>query len=179
MADPLSIASGIVGLITAAGKLASIIGDFVQNTKDAPSLATGIMTELIALKTIFHAVQKMMLDDDTGALDETRLSMISVNDLRLALMGCICVMDSLEREICGLNVNHVNGRMQKATSQTGPSRQTVAIKLKWGLKTSTLKNILNDLQRHKLTLNLMLTTINWSVPDTTFQNCTRLTDMGR
>lgn len=68
MADPLSITTGILALITAVGKTSIVVTDFVKTCREARGDLLGVSQELSTLKQILE-----WLRDDT---DETKQSAI-------------------------------------------------------------------------------------------------------
>ncbi|KAF8053827.1 hypothetical protein FPV67DRAFT_1461965 [Lyophyllum atratum] len=87
MADPLSVAASVVGLITVSGKIASS--------------SERVITEMHTMELIFKRIQQF-IDGASASVDQERLSMISLHDLLALLMGCMFVYSKLEKKINAL-----------------------------------------------------------------------------
>jgi hypothetical protein len=46
MADPLSVAASIIGILAATVKVAEIVQPYISNAKDAPKIALRVPTEV-------------------------------------------------------------------------------------------------------------------------------------
>ena len=81
--------------------------------------------------------------------------MISIHNLMTTLTGCVIGYTRLEKkvnEVCGFDDPTASWRMAGV----------VADRVKWGLwKHDEVLVIIEDLQRQKLSLNLMLTILSW------------------
>ena len=84
--------------------------------------------------------------------------MISIHNLMATLTGCVIVYSKLEKK-----VNEVCGFNDPAAASTAWKRAGVIVdRVKWGLwRQEEVLAIIKDLQRQKLSLNLMLTIITW------------------
>jgi hypothetical protein len=81
-----------------------------------------------------------------------RLTMLSVHDLVATVSGCVLVCETLQkyiREVAGLT-DHSN------------TVKKVLERVRWAAwKESEVAGFIEYLQRHKMSLNLMLTIIQW------------------
>lgn len=57
MADPLSIAAGVIGILTAASH---ILIDFTKNSKDAPQTARMVLTEVNKISLTLSHLQSFL-----------------------------------------------------------------------------------------------------------------------
>ena len=61
MSGPLSIAAGVMGLITAVAQVSSLLIQFVKQVYGAPEQARVILAEVGDLSTIFCSLQNFVL----------------------------------------------------------------------------------------------------------------------
>ncbi|KAF8532640.1 hypothetical protein BDD12DRAFT_674917, partial [Trichophaea hybrida] len=135
--DPLSIAASVAGLLTVAGKLSSVLYGLIMAGHDASQAISRVSAEIRAMSPIFLQVQDFVLNGE----DEARRSMISLRDLVTTLTGCVLVFSELEKHI---------SEVEKSPG------------IMWAKKEPEIKVLMEDLQRHKLSLNLMLSIIHHS-----------------
>ena len=88
MADPLSIASGIAGLLALAGSLTKVLNTVVSDTQNAPDLAHFFLCEITAMEAALQGVERLV-SGDGQYLDEEQLSLIPASALRAVLTGCL------------------------------------------------------------------------------------------
>jgi hypothetical protein len=134
--DPLSIAASVAGLLTVACKLSSVLYGLIMAGHDASQAISRVSAEIRAMSPIFLQVQDFVLNGEDGA----RRSMISLRDLVTTLTGCVLVFSELEKHI---------SEVEKSPG------------IMWAKKEPETKVLMEDLQRHKLSLNLMLSIIQW------------------
>jgi hypothetical protein len=140
--DGLSVAASVAGLLQVTAKVI----DFFSTMMGASTIAQNVLAEAKALQAIFHQLQHFILDFADGT--DNRRSMIIIDQLVATLTGCVCVFNNLEQVLDGLNIG---GQVCLWDSAM------------WAWKDQDLTRILGDLQKHKSSLNLMLTIINWFV----------------
>ena len=151
MADPLSIAASVAGLWAVAEKILSMGNELCSTVKNAPDSIQAVIEEMRQMHGIFRQVQRLISGTSIRPA-HNRLMMISIYDLQTTLSGCVLVCDRLNKklsEVLGLdspNPPLILGRVV-------PARERVKWAL-WG--GSEASAILGELQRHKLSLNLML-----------------------
>ena len=157
MSDPLSIAASVAGLITISAQIIGMVKDLFDKVKDAPETMMRVREEVEGMQPIFCQVQ-FLLNGSGPRLSHNNLAMIPVHNLTTTLTGCVIVYSKLEK-----NVNEVCGFNDPATASALWRRAGVtADRVKWGLwRCQEAMCIIEDLQRQKLSLNLMLTIITW------------------
>jgi hypothetical protein len=155
MADPLSIAGTVVGLIGTSANVLAILYDLYKKAKDAPESINRVIGEVEEMNTIFTQVR--MFISGAARTDHGRLTMISVHHLTTTLSGCVFVCNNLHRyigEVAGLADPSVAGNTSKVKVVWG--------RVKWAAwKELDVAGFIVELQRHKLSLNLMLSIIQW------------------
>ena len=92
-----------------------------------------------------------------------RLTLISLHHLMATVSGCVLVCSAVDKklnDVAGLR----EAGVQAGTSASGTKAGLLVEKIKWALwKEAEVKELIEDLQRHKLSLNLMLNIIQWYV----------------
>ncbi|KAF8544569.1 hypothetical protein BDD12DRAFT_872810 [Trichophaea hybrida] len=138
--DPLSLASGISGLIKAADKIASSLSGFTANMIDAPNLARNVVSETQSLSLTLLQLQPLLSPHHSCSNEEkTRRSMVFVDQLVLTVAACIRSLAELEKELDGVvGVGMLD-------------------RLKWTVRETGIRQILEVLQMHKSSLTLVLT----------------------
>lgn len=74
--------------------------------------------------------------------------MIDVDELIITITACICTLSDLEKEVDCLAVI---------------DNMSIRARLKWAWAETTISGLLERVQHHKLSLNLMLTILTWYV----------------
>ena len=154
MADPLSIAGSVAGLWTVAGKVLSMGYELCSTVKDAPESILAVIEEMRQMHAIFGQVQRLISHTSTRPA-HNRLMMISIYNLQATLSGCVLICDRLNRKLsevlgCG------GPNPLPMPNRLVPVRDRVKCVL-W--REPEASGILADLQRHKLSLSLMLSTL--------------------
>jgi len=157
MSDPVSIAVSIAVLIASSANIIEMAKEMFDKVKDAPETVMQVREEVESMQPIFRQVQHLLTGTGSG-LNRGNLAMASVHDLRTTLTGCVIVYTRLEtkvNEVCGFN--------DPTTATAGWKRVgVIADRVKWGLwRHEEVLVIIEDLQRQKLNLNLMLSIITW------------------
>ena len=157
MGDPLSIGASVAGLITISAQIVRMAKELFDKVKDAPETMMRVREEVESMQPIFCQVQLLLIG--TGSRpNHNNLIMIPVHNLMATLTGCVIVYSRLEEkmnEVCGF------GDLTMA-SATWKRVGIIADRVKWGLwRHEEVLGIIEDLQRQKLSLNLMLNIITW------------------
>ncbi|KAL2205613.1 hypothetical protein CC79DRAFT_1371416 [Sarocladium strictum] len=141
MADPLSIASAIVGILSAAGQVIKILGPYVSAAKDTPMTASTVRSEVINFRILLSALQGLLnnLDAATGA----RTSLVAIDDLVLVLTDGVLIFSELEASVSSLDA-------------TGTGRPSLSLRIQWVRKEKELSAIVNRLQSFKGSVLLLL-----------------------
>ena len=93
---------------------------------------------------------------------KSRLALISLHHLTATLTGCVLICSALDKklsDVAGVREANVH---TGTTIASGNKAGLLVEKIKWALwKEAEVKELVEDLQRHKLSLNLMLNIIQW------------------
>jgi len=157
MSDPLSIAGSVAGLMTISAQIVGMAKDLFDKVKDAPETMRRVREEVESMQPIFCQVQ-LLLNGTGSRPHHGNLTMISVHNLMTTLTGCVIVYTRLEKM-----VNKVCGFNEPTTASVAWGRAgVIADRVKWGLwRHEESLYIIEDQQRQKLSLNLMLSIITW------------------
>jgi hypothetical protein len=159
MTDPLSITASIAGLIGLSGQILTAINNLytlAKSAKNAPDSIGRLQEEMEEMNRIFCQVQLFVSGTGKKKPSPSGLTMISLHDLVATLSGCVLVCSNLDKFL-----NEVQGITDPdAKPITGV--KLVWERVRWALwKESEVSIILQDLQRHKLSLSLMLGIVQW------------------
>lgn len=123
-------------------QISSTIQQLVSGSASAPSVAQAVQSEIHDFVVVLSQLQPLILG--TAFANISRASMIDVDQVLVTLTGCVCTFSELEKEVNGLGL------------ATG-----IRNRLKWALAESTISQLVQRLQNHKASLNLMLTILTW------------------
>jgi hypothetical protein len=157
MSDPLSITASNAGLIGLSGQIISGLKTLYtvgKSAKHAPESIKRVMDEVEDTNGIFGQVQRLITGDGKKP-NHSRLTMISIHHLVSTLSGCVLVCSNLDKYL---------GEVQGITDPNAKMNGTKFVweQVRWATwKESEVATVLGDLQRHKLSLNLMLTILQW------------------
>jgi hypothetical protein len=153
MSDPLSIAASVAGLLGTSATVLTILRDLYINAKDAPRSISRIIKEVEEMETIVSQVKAFT--SGTAPAEHGRLTMLALHDLMATLSGCVLVCNELHRyigEVADLADDSVNMNNAKRTWE----------RVKWACwKEPEIADFVEQLQRHKHSLNLMLNVVQW------------------
>ena len=139
--NPLSISASIVGILTAAAQVGALLGQI----RDAPESVTAIVTEIEKVRLVFRALQWFI--DNTRTVDSQRTALIPVEDLTEILTQTVLVFSELKTLMGPLSADG--------------GQPSVIWRVRWCLKESGIKRLVDQLQRHKTSLSLLLQVTQW------------------
>ena len=141
--DPLSIAASIAGLLAAGGKLAAVLAQ-ISRLSDAPLLCRAALTEICDISASLRQMQRFV--QDQASVPAERREHVLLEHLAAALTGCVITKDELETIVDNL------GLAYQRSGITG-----VFDRVRWVRKEKDINHIIQRLQNHKSSLNLILT----------------------
>src|SRR4051812_20589989 len=96
--DPLSVIASVAGIITAASEAIKILGPYVTATKDAPKIASQVLSEVLAVKTTVAALEQLAatLVRNTGPSRIQYASLVQVDQLVAVLTDGVLVFSELD-----------------------------------------------------------------------------------
>ena len=161
MSDPLSITSAIGGLLTLTARIATTACALCSAVKDAPTSIRQIETEMSNLNLVFSQVQ-LFISGSTKVPKKSRLTHISLHHLMATLSGCVLICSALDKKLSDVARLREAGVHEGTTSASRSKAGLLVEKIKWALwKEAEAEGLVEGLQRHKLSLNLMLNIIQW------------------
>ncbi|KAK4444604.1 hypothetical protein QBC34DRAFT_308707, partial [Podospora aff. communis PSN243] len=135
MADPLSVAASVVGLLAAAGKAYGLL-ETISSMRGAPSSIRDVQRETRHTEVALRALQRFLQRLDPVS---ERLEMIQVDELRVVLADAMLLFDSFE------------SMLQQLASMGG-----LRVSISWVKYTKQLDEHLGKLERYKSSLTVML-----------------------
>lgn len=140
--DPLSVAASIAGLATAGAQIISLLQGFI----DAPTIAQTVGVEINHFIVVLAQLQPFVFGSLSA--DQSRTSMIEVQQIQIVLTGCVITFSELQAA--------VNGLGEGSTGKIG-----IRGRLKWVMAESTITQYVQRLRDHKCSLTLILTVLTW------------------
>jgi hypothetical protein len=92
--DPLSVMASVVGLLTAAGTVVSLISSIKSSIDDAPRNLNRILSEVKEVENSLSAVHRFLLG--LGMTRRQRLAMIQFDQLLATLTESVLTFSELE-----------------------------------------------------------------------------------
>ena len=142
MSDPLSIAAGVVGILTAAAQISTLLINFTKATRNAPSRARHIITEVNDISGTLSHLQSFLLGNEYS--DTSRTSLLKADHIVTILSGCVMTFSELEKLLDGLETKDMR----------------ILDGMKWARKEKDIAALIQRLQNHKTSLSLMLDILN-------------------
>lgn len=142
MSDPLSIAAGVIGVVTAAAQISSILVKFTKSTIAAPQQAHVVLTEVSHISAILSQLQSYLFGLEIP--DRSRMSLLNVEKLVTVVSDCVLTFSELEKLLDGFKTEELD----------------VLDRLKWVRKGSAVLGLIQRLQNHKASLSLVLGILN-------------------
>lgn len=132
--------ASVVGLLAVAAKITTTLTQFIQGSINAPTLARTVHYEIHDFSFVLSKLHPLIISADP--ISQAGGPLVDIDHLCITLEGCVWTMSELEREVDRLNVS---GKM------------VIRDRLRWSWMESSLFQIIQRLQNHKSSLNLILT----------------------
>ncbi|KAG4254481.1 hypothetical protein FPRO04_11437 [Fusarium proliferatum] len=139
MADPLSLAASIAGLISLADVIFRTTYKFVRAAKDAKDEIQSLLDEINNLSSVLRRLEALASDlEDEGQSFDPTLRNHYLNH-------------------CYKTFNKIESRVKKASESFKKSKlDGIVRQLKWPFSSSETKELLTELSRHKETISVAL-----------------------
>lgn len=148
--------ASIAGLVAISAKIMSMAEQLYHSAKEAPVSIRRTMEEMQDMSSVFCEVHSFMVGT-SKIPSRSKLSMISLDKLVATLTGCVLVCSKLDKTLCEV-AGLVDPSPSTSNGKLGPTLE----RIKWALwREVEATEIIEDLQRHKLSLKLMLSIIHW------------------
>jgi hypothetical protein len=141
MSDPLSVASGVAGLLCLGAATSKHFYSLFTSAVGAPSFARSLASALFTLNTSFGQVQEALLDPDFVQQSNDR----DIDDLEGCLGRCTELLSDMDSRIRRTGLAEL--------SQSGPLRTWESIKMIY--KEDELEEALRRITEEKATLALI------------------------
>ena len=145
--DPLSAAASIVGILGAAATINTILKKIVGTVKNAPQQVQNLLVEVSDIAACLGQLQTFLLG--TATISRSRAALLMVDQIAVTLTNCVLAFSELEEIIDELRLNQLNS--------------PASIRLKFIASETDIAKLVARLHASKVSLNLMLTTLTWSV----------------
>jgi len=146
MADPLSIAGGVVGLVAAGAQITKMLTQVIKKARDAPDECRRIITQVDDIRNVLVQLQTFVIG--TSRPSRSRTSLILVDQVIVTLAACVTTFSELD-----------------ALTKTLESEAGMGVldRIRWLIRDKELKDIIQRLESHKSSLILMMTILTWFV----------------
>ncbi|PVH90953.1 hypothetical protein DM02DRAFT_636446 [Periconia macrospinosa] len=146
MASPLSIATSLAGLLSLSSNILIRLTPFATKINKTPKSIQRVVAEVGAVNDKLGEVQKHMWSCIEERPNGEGLELISLDHVEVTLTGCMLVFSELEKH------------MDSPEAKVLDTKPTVQELILWAKK-ANIENLVQDLQRLKTSLSLMLTII--------------------
>ncbi len=147
--DPLSAAASVMGIITATAHVVSFLKPYATAVTDAPSIAAQLHSEVLAIRTILQALQKLITKisgDFGGSISGMRYaSLIQVDELKAVLTDGVMLFSNLESMVNSLPPHNITGQGTRMLTS-----------IQWARKKGALVSVFTRLQAFKTSINCIL-----------------------
>jgi cell division control protein 24 len=141
MADPLSIAASVAGLLAVAGKISNVVSGFATSVADAPESAQQTAMACEEIRLVLLSLQQLM--EKLAGLPRERKEMIQFKHLVVVFRQSILTFSELEAL-----TNRTAGRsILSATA--------------WMAHEKPILELLSRMESHKSSFLLLLNILQW------------------
>ncbi|OAQ74397.1 cell division control protein 42 [Purpureocillium lilacinum] len=137
MADALSIAASITGLLATASKICSALSGFVSSAIDAPDAAGAVLTTVEEMRLALEMVNQVV--ETVSSLPSARKALLRLDHIAITFSNCILTLSELESLVC--------------------FRDGVMHRLRWAWGEKKVLRLLPRLESQKTSLSLMVTVL--------------------
>jgi hypothetical protein len=148
MADGLSIAASVTGLLAVVGNISTIIYEFVSSVADAPKSARDTLAAVEEMRLVLTSIQQAQ-DNGLSRIPENRKKMVHIKNLVIIVRESIISLSELEAIVT--LAARTDGRRSKRS------------KIKWVLEQEKIERCVQRLESHKTSLSAILGILHWSV----------------
>ena len=138
MPEPLSIAAGMAGALTAAAKISSTLKAVKKNAKDAPRQVAVLLEEARGTAEVLSSLQSLLLGKER--LDPSRTKLLRVESVIAIVTGCVSTFSQLQEVVDYLRHDDPG----------------VIDRARWVAREATIGAIIVRLQTHKSSLFLIV-----------------------
>lgn len=143
MPEPLSIAVAVTGLIKAAYSVSVTLIALTTGIQKAPKAISYALNETKAVASILRQLESYLHGTTSVPLSES--SLISLEEIVAVITDCVCALSELESIL----------------SKVKTEKPGAIDRLKWVWNADGVIKITQRVERHKTSLNLMLSILTW------------------
>jgi hypothetical protein len=147
MADPFTIATGVVSVISLVVQLAHVVNDFTTHVKDASSGPTRLIDELKALSAVLEQLQQL-LESHASSLTFSKTSV-----LYKANSGCEARLRKLLEKLHKGRKLGIDGKIHGLSG--------IKQRLTWPLAIRETQEAVQDIHRYAQVFMFALTVEGW------------------
>lgn len=151
----LGIAASVTGLLAVAGKISTIIFEFVSSVADAPKSARATLAAVEEMRLVLASIQEV-LNNGLQRIPENRRKMIHISKLVIIFRESIVSISELEAIVT--LAARTDGRRFKWS------------KIKWILEQEKIVRCVQRLESNKTSLSAMLNILHWWVVSRNFSS---------
>ena len=137
--DPLSITASITTIVAAAAQVSNIL----TKVRDAPTSVNALMAEVTHVRIIFSSLEVYLQHAQT--VTHHRAALIQIEDILVVLTQVALVFTEVQKLIEPLWIKSIKWKQR----------------LIWLRKEALIHRLVDQLQRHKTSLSLLLQIIQW------------------
>lgn len=139
MADPLSVAASIVGILTAAAQVSLLLQKLYSKSKHAPQAIQDLKAEVDNMSRLLTQLQLYVLRK--AKAKPSREALVLLEHVQVVLGSCVLTFSDLETMVESFDTDQKLGIMDR---------------VRWITKTSDVADMTNKVQSHKTSFMLML-----------------------
>ncbi|KAK5651443.1 hypothetical protein OQA88_12450 [Cercophora sp. LCS_1] len=144
MADPLSVAASIVGLLSATASVSKVLGPYISAARDTPQIAHHVNTEVQTTSIILSALQS--LAQNMASVSVQRAALVEIDQVVAILTSGVIVFSDLEASVSTLPV----------PDSSSITRLALRSRFQWVRKEDEFAKLLSRLQSFKISLSALL-----------------------
>jgi hypothetical protein len=141
--DPITVATSIVGILAAAGKVVKILGPVISTLKNKTQSVATICSEVENTRIILLALQTLL--DDLNTAPRKRRELIQIGQLIAALTDGVLIFSELEALVL----------------QLGTSTENWQTRIQWARKEKVFASLLSRMQYFKSSMSVILIILQW------------------
>jgi hypothetical protein len=153
MADPLSVAASIIGILGAAAKITETVQPLISNTRNAPKLALQVYREVNSVRMVLASLETVLKDLGTPSA-QTTARHIQVDYVVVLLTDGVLLFSELDALLAPLKA-----------PDTGQSNPQMPLRQRalWATKKGDISVIIGQMQNFFAALSAMFNMFHWYV----------------
>jgi len=144
MADPLSIAAGVIGLLATSTKIVKTLSDVCASISDAPESARSVLVAVETTKLSLNSIKDLF--DTIATLPPERKALIRLDHIAVTCSQCVLTLSELEELVC------------KQLLKNGGS---LFDRIRWSWGEKRVLSLLPRLESQKNCIALMISVLQW------------------